>query len=313
VLRSIALLAVVAVGYLIYSFPIFSPENLFVRTQSRLQIPTDVLFTRLSALRPGNNLTTGDVALRSKFVNLESRLLYLQYGPNVLAECPFCNSDDPRSYFYYAAPALVAPHIVNLVLLSIATSGLLTGREGMPWRSSAVIASCIAAAADVYSVNSYNYQINARATRLAEVDQFFWTARTYRLLWFALLNAAFATLLYLSSTNRAFASPPTPAERVERVERQLMLAKSKLNAMGIIKNTAIRDEDLRTRIQAYWQHEGRVMREVMEEREVIEGVNDALTNRINIAEITRDAETYAVNVLPALPPPEEPVPETVVG
>jgi hypothetical protein len=39
------------------------------------------------------------------------------------------------------------------------------------------------------------------------------------------------------------------------------------------------------------------MGEVMEEREVVEGVNDALSNRIDVSSITRDADGYAQNVL----------------
>jgi hypothetical protein len=293
--------------YVFLSLPFFSPENLFVRTQSRLQIPTDVLFTRLTTLRPGNALTDTDTVLRAKFVNLESRLLYLQFGPSVLADCPFCNAEDPRSYLYYAIPGLLAPHLFNLVVLSISTSGLMTGHEGGKWRTPAVLASIAIAALDVYLVSSYNYQLNARATRLNELDMFFWSARLYRLLALAVVDSAFAALMYLSSTNRAFASPPGPAERVEAVTRLLTLTKSKLNALGIVKNTAIRDEELRERMQSYWQHEGRLMREVMEEREVVEGVNDALSNRINIAGITQDADTYASNILPSQEQPAQPV------
>ncbi|KAF7534912.1 hypothetical protein G7054_g5797 [Neopestalotiopsis clavispora] len=122
--------------------------------------------------------------------------------------------------------------------------------------------------------------------------------RLFRLTGLALLDAGFAALLYLSSTNRAFAAPPAPAERVEATTRLLLAARSRLNALGIVKNTSIRDEELRARMLGYWQHEGRLMREVMEEREVVEGVNDALSNRINMAGITQDAEAYATNILP---------------
>lgn len=129
---------------------------------------------------------------------------------------------------------------------------------------------------------------------------FFWAARRYRYLGLAALDSLLAFLLYLSSTNRAFAAPPSAAARVAAVTRQLQAAKSRLNAVGIVKNTATRDEDLRARVQAYWLHEGRLMREVMEEREVVEGVNDALQNRVNIQDITRDADDYALNVLPRM-------------
>lgn len=294
VFRALLALGLVALVFLVKTLPILAPKNIFRTTQSRLQIPVDVLFTRLSALRP---LTAEDATLRSRFVNLESRLLYLQFGPDALSTCPFCTADEPRSYFFYALPSILAPHLFNLAVLAFATSSTFAGREAASWRRAATLSGVTLAAADVYLVATYPYQSNARALRLDEIDFFFWSARARRYVCLALLDAALAGALYLSATNRAFVVPPTPAERVEGAIRVLGAAKSKLNAVGIVKNTAIRDEELRTRTQAYWAHEGVVMRDVMEEREVVEGVNDALANRIDIRNIERDAETYATNVL----------------
>jgi hypothetical protein len=257
----------------------------------------------VAAVRGSQGLTARDLALRTKFVNLESRLLYMQFGPTVLADCPFCSSDDPKSYFYYALPGLLAPHVVNIIVLAIATSGVLTGADGSRWRTPATIAAVTLAIADVYFVNSYNHQANSRALRLQEIDFFFWAARFYRHVALAGLDALAGWLLYLSSTNRAFARLPSTAERIEMVNRALATVKGRLNALGIVKNTAARDEELRTRSQAYWMHEVRLMGEVMEEREVIEGVNDALQNRINIQTISKDAEAYASAVFQMLQSP----------
>ncbi|KAH9908106.1 hypothetical protein F4778DRAFT_720324 [Xylariomycetidae sp. FL2044] len=320
--RSLSILLSAALALLLLATPVLTflaPENVFVRTQSRLQIPTDVLFARLATLRPAGALTDADAALRAKFVNIESRLLYLQYGPEVLADCPFCASDEPRTYFWYALPGLLVPHLVNLVVLSLATTDLVAswglrekngsddGEQGgsggggvTRWRTIGAMAAGLVAVLDVYTVNSYNHQLNARATRLGDLDMFFWTWRSYRFLALAVLDGALAALVYLASTNRIFAAPPSPAARVEAATRRLLTAKSRLNAVGILKNTALRDEDLRARTLAYWQHEGRLMREVMEEREVVEGVNDALQSRINIADIARDAELYALTALPVV-------------
>ncbi|KAI1340105.1 hypothetical protein F5Y15DRAFT_64203 [Xylariaceae sp. FL0016] len=308
--RALLLLGLTSAFFLLLALPLFSPENIFIRTQSRLQIPTDVLFSRLSTLRPGKVLTDADTVLRAKFVNMESRLLYLQFGPAVLSQCPFCTADDPRSYFYYALPPLLAPHLVSLVALSLATSDLVSGSLGARWRKPAAIAALLLAVFDVYAAHGYNYQRNARATRLAELDLFYWHARAYRNLALAALSALTATALYLSSTNRFFVAPPSPAARVEAVAKGVQNIRSRINAVGIVKNTSIRDEELRGRLMAYWAHEGRLMREVMEEREVVEGVNDALTNRINIGDISRDAETYAGNMLPRA---RSDAPETSVG
>ncbi|KAL7623862.1 hypothetical protein AAE478_005418 [Parahypoxylon ruwenzoriense] len=305
--RALALLVSTAAVLLVLALPVFAPENLFARTQSRLQIPTDVLFNRLAALRPGNALTATDSALRLKFVNLESRLLYLRFGPRVLADCPFCASDDPRSYLYYAAPSLLAPHLLNLVLVSAATSDLIAGSDpshGSTWRGFGALSAGLLSALDLYLAGSYNHQANSRATRLSELTPFFWQLRAFRYASLGALDLILAGLIYLSSTRRLFAAAPSTAARVEATTRALQTTKSRLNAVAIVKNAAARDEELRARGAAYWQHEGRLMREVMEERDVVEGVNDALQNRINIRDIMRDADAYALNVLP------EGVPET---
>ncbi|KAK4102653.1 hypothetical protein N658DRAFT_447306 [Parathielavia hyrcaniae] len=297
--RAIFVLLAVASVFLLRTLPILSPENIFKVTQSRLQIPADVLFTRLSTLRPGNTLTPADLSLRAKFASLESRLLYLQHGPSALATCPFCTSDEPRSYLYYALPDLLTPHLANLIAIALATSSLLTAASpaATTWRTPATLAALAVAFADVYWVSSYNHTANARALRLGEIDFFYWTARAARYLSLAALDALLAALLYLSGTQRAFVTPAAAAERVEGAVRGLAAVKGRINAAGVVKNTVLRDEELRARGNAYWAHEVRLMREIMEEREVVEGVKDALTNRIDIAGIERDAEAYAKAVL----------------
>ncbi|RCI12464.1 hypothetical protein L249_0379 [Ophiocordyceps polyrhachis-furcata BCC 54312] len=294
------LLFVVTATYLIRTIPSLAPENIFVRTQSRLQIPVDVLFNRLVALRPGEALTSRDEALRAKFVNLESRLLYFQFGPEVLGDCPFCNVDEPASYFYYALPDLLRSHLVNLMAIALVTSSAWTGVHGSQWRTLATSAAALLAAADVFIVKEYDYKANSLALRLHEIDFFYWSMRCYRLLSLAALDALLGWLIYLSCTNRAFAKGPSPVERVDALTRALLSVKSKMSAMGIIRNTALRDSDLRSQSQAYWTHEVRLMSEVMEEREVVEGVNDALSNRIDMQAVLRDADAYSQAVLKPL-------------
>lgn len=297
---ALALLAIIAAIFLVKSLPLFGSEDVFTLTQSRLQIPVDVLFNRVAAARADNALTARDQALRAKFVNLESRLLYFQFGPTVMSECSFCTSDEPKTYLYYALTTALWPHVINLIVLSVATSFSWTGRPGSQWRSTMTLAAAAIAGFDVYFLSTYNYQKNARATRLADVDFFYWTLRSYRCIALAGLDAILAWVLYLSSTNRAFAQPPRPAERVEDVGRRLRVINSKLHALGIIKNTTSRDEELRDMVRSYWNHEVAFMGEVMEEREVVEGVNDALSNRIDIASMEKDADVYAKDVTTSL-------------
>lgn len=337
------------------------PENVFAATQSRLQAPTDVLFTRLAAQRPGRALTPGDEALRRRLVSLESRLLYLQYGPDVLADCPFCGGTGVDAgtgaaafsavhYLYYALLDLVAAHLANLVLVAAATSPLLLlGRKGASsssragasaaaaadraydvaaahvrrWRAPASVAALVLAGLDLYVVAAYDRQANARAARLGDLDPFFWSMRAYRGAACGGLLAALAGVLYLAASGRhgsprlggllgvvlfgalppAAVAAAAPAQRVAAAAAGLAVVKSKLSAGAIVKNTALRDAALRARTEAYWAREVRLVAAAMEEREVLESVNDALENRIDMQRVVRDAAQYAENVVPPLAGP----------
>lgn len=294
--RALLILFVVTATFIIRTLPAFSPENIFSFTSSRLQIPIDVLFARVSGLRP-NGLTSSDNILRTKIASLDSRLLYFQHGPDIITNCLFCNPEDPNSYLYYSIPAILAPHLFNLCILALVTSGLFTGKEGAIWRTTATIAACAAVVLDLYLVSSYDTAANSKATRLEDIDTFFWKMRVYRLLGLATINGLLGWMLFLSSTNRAFIKPATTQERIEGSTKVLDAVRSKMSAMGILRNTVQRDAELRQRSSDYWVREGMVMGELMEEREVVEGVNNALGSRIDMNTITRDAEAYAQNVV----------------
>lgn len=301
--RALTILFTVSIISLVSTFPIFSRENIFALTQSRIQIPTDVLFTRLQSLRP-QGLTDFDNILRQRVVSLESRLLYFQYGPDAIANCLFCNAEDLRSYLYYSITAVLMPHLFNLCILGLVTSGLFVGPEGAIWRTTATIGAITVAAAEIWILSTYNYQKNAHATRLEDVDAFHWKLRIYRGVAIAALDALVGWVMYLSSTNRAFVTALTPSERIEGTMTYLESARSKMNATGVMRNTIARDAGLRARTQAYWVDEGRMMGECMEDREVMEGVNNALENRISIDKISQDADLYAQNLIVALGRPD---------
>lgn len=198
---------------------------------------------------------------------------------------------------YYAIPDLLWPHLINWAAVTLVTSRLVTGRTGPQWRTYATIAGVVIAGLDIYLVVTYNHLANRRMTKLQELDFFYWNARVWRAVALAGLDVLLSGLMYLSATNRAFVNPPTAAERIEAVTRVLGGIKGKVNALGVVKNTSSRDEELRARSTAYWNHEVRLMRDVMEEREVIEGVSNALENRIDIESISRDADLYAASML----------------
>ncbi|KAI9771341.1 MAG: hypothetical protein M1840_002311 [Geoglossum simile] len=271
----------------------FQPENIFVVTQSRLQTPSEVLFTRLQTIRP---LAAQDISLKSKLVSIDSRLLYLTYGPGPLANCLFCNSDSPFSYLYYAFPSIVIPHILHTAVLGVVTSSLLSGHEGSFWRTKATIAGTGLALAELLAIGTYNYKVNSAATRATDLDAFHWRIQVYRGIAVALVDALLGWGMYLSSTNRRFTAPISPAERLESVTRVMEGVGSKLRADGALRSAVVRDEVLRGKMQNYWVAEGNIMGQVYEERDVVDSVKGAL-ERLNIQQITEEAGRYADAVI----------------
>jgi hypothetical protein len=184
--------------------------------------------------------------------------------------------------------------------MALVTSGLFVGDEGAIWRKPATITAIGLIALDLWIVSTYDYKANAHATRLEDIDVFFWKMRVYRWVAIATIDALLGWAMYLSSTNRAFVTPRTAAERIEGITRELEAIRSKMNAAGVMRNTVSRDATLRSRNQSYWVDEGRMMAEYMEDREVVEGVNNALQSRISIDAITNDAEIYSQNLVGAM-------------
>lgn len=283
--------------FLASTLPTFSPENIFALTSSRLQTPNDVLFTRLGALRAGATLTESDRILRLRLSSLDARCLYFTYGPDVLTHCPFCVSDEPNTYFYYALPSLLLPHLIHLFVLGLATSSVLAGKYGSRWRTSAVAVGVVLALFECYYVGTHDSKANARVIRAEDLDLFHWRMRTIRGIIIAVIDAGLAFVLWAASTNRIFAVPPSPSERINASLKVLENVRARLAALGVVSNVVVRDEGLRKRGVDYWRREGQVMAQVMDDKEVVDGVRNALANRINVATVEEDAKKFAETLL----------------
>lgn len=265
-------------------------------TRSNPTSSANLILSRLSALRP---LTARDDVLRDKFESRASKLLYYKYGPDALLDCPFCTSQEPLTYLLYAAPAAAAAHLLNAVLVGLATSGSVTGRQGAQWRAVATYAGAALAAADMYLLSQWDHVAgNEKARVLAEVTFLHWTLRACRYLGLAGLDLLLAGLLYLSGTNRMFLVAPSASERVDALAEGMRRTRARLQSAGIIKNTTARDAELRVAEARYWAFEVVSSQEAMESEEVVESMRDAIENRrIDLGAIGLDAETYAQNVL----------------
>lgn len=297
VFRSLNILFIFAFLALISTLPYFSPENIFAITSSRLQTPNDVLFSRLGLMRPSNTLSESDQRLKPRLASLDARCFYLTYGPDVLMNCPFCVSDEPNTYFYYALPSLLLPHLLHLFALGLATSSRVSGKYGSMWRTTAVILGATFALVDCYSVGTYDSKANARVLRQEDLDLFHWRMRTLRGISICVADAVLALLLWAASTNRIFAVPPDSAERMEAAMKVFESMRGRLGAVGIVRNVVARDKGLRQRADTYRAREGLVMEEVMADREVVDGMRNALSGRISVSNVEEEARKYADGIV----------------
>ena len=156
----------------------------------------------------------------------------------------------------------------------------------------------VLAIADVYYLQAHDWKANAKVTSPEKIYYFYWQMRTFRGLAIALLDIGFAGFLWATATNRLLAIPVSSAERLETVTRIMEATRGKLAALGIIRNVTFRDEILRKKGESYWRTEGEMMGQVMDEKEVVDGVRNALSGgRISVTMIEEEARKYAEGII----------------
>lgn len=249
--------------------------------------------TRLQALRA---LIPEDQKLREIFDagGVEARLLYARYGPDVLLHSPLSKvgeMDMGRDMFIYALPSILAPHILHLIALGVATSGLLSGKEGARWRTIAIIAGLVLGIVEVYLVVNFDDTGNQRSVRVNDIDFLYWKMQVYRGLAIALTDGALGLVIWLQATGRAFLSAPPASERILDHAQRLEAVVLKARGVGIVRNGSVRDASLRRKVEDYWFKENEVMKDVMEQPEVLEAQRSAL-RRVDSVGIARDAEQF---------------------
>ncbi|KAF2759698.1 hypothetical protein EJ05DRAFT_498904 [Pseudovirgaria hyperparasitica] len=284
VARAQNILFVAAVVFLIACFPYFAPENIYHKTSTTFTyFPTADIFERLADFR--SPLTDFDQALKANFISRQCRMVYAAYGPEALANCSFCNCDHEHSYFYYSVASLAMPHLLNTAILGLVT--YKAGKEGMRWRTWATILSLLVAAGDIGTI--WNFDVKRNDTKLVEdVDFLHWNMRTGRFAALFLLDIGFYALIHYTSTNRWLAQPPSISERLEEVTKANEILRQNMNNLVALRNTVMRDPAFRDKTLNYWTQEERLMGEIMEEPEVVEGVNEALT-RVPVDDVKRFA------------------------
>ncbi|PLN76891.1 hypothetical protein BDW42DRAFT_188366 [Aspergillus taichungensis] len=239
-----------------------APEtNIFALTRSRINTPTDVLFSRLMRHRDGNTLTAADELLRSKLVSLGARKAYLRYGPETLTGCQFCSLDNLHTHLLYYLPFnTLIPHLFHMAVIGLATSAPLAGRHAARWRNKFTLAGLALAAIDLYIVATYDpIQSGSAAVRagMSTPMSLYDRVTVLRPLAFAVFDAACAGVIYLTATNRFFFTPPSQADQVDQLVSQALSstadARGKLHASSVTRNAVVRDKQLKERDDAYWR------------------------------------------------------------
>ncbi|KAJ5319491.1 uncharacterized protein N7506_012195 [Penicillium brevicompactum] len=288
------------VFFLLLSLP-FNPHapepNIFSLTRSRLNTPTDVIFHRLSRLRPSSLLTDADTLLQSKLTSLGARRVYLTFGPDALVSCQFCSYDDLTTYLLYYLPFhILLPHLGHLLLLGIATSAPIAGRDAARWRMKFTLAGLALAAIDIYILASYD-AINGAppAVRAGQKPP---------------------TSLYNQITLlRPLAIvPPSSEEQIDGAVtlavQALTGANTKLHASSVTRNAVVRDKTLKNRDDLYWQTmvasespggpggDGEILNNIWEEEEVARAMSRAMAGQggIDLAQLGVNANEFVRGV-----------------
>ncbi|KAI4154853.1 MAG: hypothetical protein LQ340_001398 [Diploschistes diacapsis] len=294
------ILFVASIAFIIASFYAFSYENLITDTGSRILTPSNVLWERVAAGRPDRALTELDEKLKARLASTDGKCLYVMYGPETVGNCPFCSSDDPRSFFYYAVPEIFLPHLLNFVILGLVTSDTVAGKEGNRFRTLGTVIGCVLALLEITAWYQYDWKANARVTRASDMFQFYGWARLVRSLGFAVVDMGFAAFLWATATNRLMVVPPNAVDRVDQALRQMEMSGGKIAAAGIVKNAVITNEELRRRTEEFFKFDSERWTEVMADEEVERSIRQAQSEgRLDMGKIKAEAEKYVDNLIPA--------------
>lgn len=262
--RALNILFVTTFLFLLLSVPInpYAPDrNIFSLTRSRINTPTDVIFSRLARLRPGEVLTEADQLLKEKLTTKIARYIYLTFGSDVLTSCQFCSTESMYTYRLYYLPFHVfLPHLVHMLILGVVTSGSFAGSECSRWRGKFVLGGLVLAALDIYVVTTHDAAGSAStAVKAGQIPPFgfYYFTTILRPVLFAVFDSVCSCIIYLSATNRFFFKPPPATEQLDQAVSAALTvltgANTKLHAANVTRNAVVRDRALKQRDDVYWQ------------------------------------------------------------
>ncbi|KAK6533832.1 hypothetical protein TWF281_005186 [Arthrobotrys megalospora] len=282
------------------SYSYFQSENIIAVTGARLLLtPNDVLLRRVENLRLGQGrqgISGDDAILLNTLRTREGRLLYAAYGPKPLIECTWCSISDPTSYLYYSAPAIAAPHILNIAILGFVTSSL-SSKAARSLRIPATIAGLGVALGEFIFLYTNDFLQNTQATTPAEVNWYHWRLLTYRGLAIAVVNCSFGIVAYLVATGRYGPDGISDLEKIEAVSKSLDTALTHVRTNLFVKSTATRNESSLVNVSEFWKAEAVNRRHVASQ---LEETKNQVLERVNLDSINDEAFKFTSSLIDAI-------------
>lgn len=220
--------------------------------------------------------------------------------------------DAERDAMIFALVGIAGWHVLHLVGLGVVTSKVVYGGNGSGsgsgsgaaaaarwWRNIAIMMSLGLFVAEMYTVVMYDDTPNQRSVRVSDVDFLYWKLRVYRGVAMAVIDAVLGVGMWLEATGRVSlmnAAAPSSSERVLDFAQRLEGVLVKARGVGVIRNGSVRDREMRRVVDDYWFKEDEVMKDVMEQPEVLEAQRNAL-RRLDPLAAGRDAERFLEYVL----------------
>lgn len=224
---------------------------------------------------------------------------------------------------YYLPFHVLLPHLVHLLILGVATSAPIAGREVSRWRTKFTIAGLALAAIDLYIVATYDviqgapFSVRAGQTPPSGIYNHITLLRP---LAFVICDLVCSVVIWLSATNRFFFKPPSPVEHldgtVSAAVQALMGTNSKLHAANVTRNAVVRDQGLKNRDDLYWRTmvasenptqapgEGgeQILNNIWEEEEVARAMSRAMAGQggIDLAQLGVNANDFVRGVTEGL-------------
>lgn len=220
-------------------------ENIFKATGSRLEVPVDVLATRLAAMKL---LYTENKILLNKFENSNAqRLLYTIFGPKPLVYCTWCETGgalygiDRTDYIFYAIPQIGLSHIIHTVVLGLATIPV----SHYPFRWYAIAGAGLFFIWEAYTLASYDLSRNAAALRLDHIDWLFERIENVRASVFCLADLLLATCIYCNETGFLTILNPSVGTRVAFLNNELLKQLVKTRQLRVLNSMTKVNRDTR--------------------------------------------------------------------